>query len=157
MVGQSCTKQEFRRKVYLRYIHHSKVGKLIIFNFHYIISYESQPTIKWIVCLEELELLIKNELQEAWEYLMLDGLYQSWALRLAEFAVHGTCSDMFSQKKKCVEAGDGNQNGRKNKEDVPSEERIIVQSSIGPLWRTACTLPICLAEENPECVWRLLG
>lgn len=45
------------------------------------------------------------------------------------------------KKKKCVEAGDGNQNGRKNKEDVPSEERIIVQSSIGPLWRAACTLP----------------
>lgn len=40
-----------------------------------------------------------------------------------------------------VEAGDENQNGRKDKEDVSSEERILGHSSIGLLWRRACTLP----------------
>jgi hypothetical protein len=47
---------------------------------------------------------------------------------------------MFSQEM-CIEAGDESQNGRQDKEDVSSEERIIEHSSIGLLWRTACTLP----------------
>lgn len=46
--------------------------------------------------------------------------------------VRGACSDMLSQEM-CIEAGDENQNGRKDGEDASSEERIIGHSSIGLL------------------------
>lgn len=54
----------------------------------------------------------------------------------------GLAQICFHKKKKKVCRGRRwKSEWQKEQEDVPSEERIIVQSSIGPLWRAACTLP----------------